>query len=688
MTLRELDLRSKYTSSNSDMMGEFLVPVLERSASYSRGVGYFSSSIFALAPAIFGDFFSKGGKMRLLCSQVFTPADFNELTNPQGEQESAQQLFERLENDLDATNTSRLMRALIAAGLLEMRIVKTPNQTGIFHDKIGVARDSEGFGISFVGSANESSAAWSGRVNHERLDVFCSWISEDAKRFEDHFAEFETNWGGLNPQLQLAEVITKGHAVANIELASEDIQKQLELSRKELMDARGEKVPAAVFALRGYQESAKQNWEAQERGIISFVTGGGKTITALSIVQDWIKKGSPAIIAVPSRVLVQQWESEARKFLPGAELLTATGDNSSIWRKLVGPLLAKQRDQDGAVIITTYSTLASDKMRMRLQNKADLLIVGDEVHRFGAPSIRGIANWLSPAASLGLSATTIRQYDEVGTDKIFDYFGPTLEPVYGLAEAINDNNLCPYRYQLVPCQMSDEETEEWDRLSREISKISARLSSAGSGTVKENLERELFDLLLGRSRILKKAERKVPLAAEILQENCKTGDRFLVYCEDVPQLEELKNELRSRSFGVVIHEYHSMNEKHNQRHLSHFAEEGGIMLAIRCLDEGVDIPSVNKALIISSSTSDREFIQRRGRVLRNHPKKSHSQIFDFYGVRADSMEPISKSELSRLSEFAENSENPNVKYEVRDLVRKAGADLGIVTRSEQGVRDE
>lgn len=623
--------------------------------------------------------------MRLLCSEIFTPGDFEELTTPPSEFESTEKLFERLESSPGVGNTSKLMRALIGSGLLELRVVKTNNQKGIFHDKIGVLRDEDGFGISFVGSANESSAAWSGRVNHERMDVFCSWVKEDSNRFEDHLAEFETNWDGLNPQLELVEVIKRGHTVANVEVAPQELQEQLELSKKELSELRGEKVSQALFSLRSYQEQAKENWRVNGRGIISFVTGGGKTLTALAIVRDWIEKGTPAIIAVPSRVLVHQWESEARKILPNVKLVTATSENSSTWRKLVGPILVTKEDQEGSVIITTYNTLASPKMQMRLRSKKDLLLVGDEVHRFGAPSIRGIADWLSPAAVLGLSATTIRQYDEVGTERIFDFFGETLDPVYGLSEAITDNNLCPYRYELIPCQLSNEETEEWDNLSLDIRKISARLSTNAAGPAKEQLEKELFELLLNRSKILKKASRKVPLASEILRQDWQTDDRFLVYCEDITQLEALKAELRRENFKAVIHEYHSMNSEANQRHLTHFAEEGGVMLAIRCLDEGVDIPSVNKALIISSSTSEREFIQRRGRVLRNHPKKSHSKIYDFFGVRPDTGDPVSKSELARLSEFAENCENSDVKYRVRDLIRRAGIEIDSQANSSTGV---
>jgi superfamily II DNA or RNA helicase len=161
-------------------------------------------------------------------------------------------------------------------------------------------------------------------------------------------------------------------------------------------------------------------------------------------------------------------------------------------------------------------------------------------------------------------------------------------------------------------------------------------------------------ILRQRARISKRASGKAAIARNVLAQNYRDGDRWLVYCNDVEHLREVRSEIDQLGFDVL--EYHSQDSGDHNATLNYFTNRGGVLLAIKCLDEGIDIPLINRALILASSTNPREYVQRRGRVLRRSPGKYSAQIYDVIVTGADGL-AITPSEVSRALEFAEDSRN-------------------------------
>lgn len=675
--LREANLQGEYSSSGSSLIDRFFSPALDSSKTYDRAAGYFSSSLFVLAPVAWTNFFNEGGTMRLLCSAELSPRDGKSVLQAGGGQLSRKTFEETWQNLLEVQDgelTSSLLRTLVYFGKLELRVATFRARAGLFHDKLGVFRDGEGNGVSFTGSANETWNAWSGFGNHESIDVFRSWDDRDVERVSGHQARFDEYWNGLRADLDVYGGEDLHEVILDRE-PDEDLDDILERMRKELRRAltglTGPTPPnPRRKVLRPYQESAISSWENNgRRGVISFATGGGKTLTAMEAIRRWSIEGGSTLVLVPTSILLGQWAAEVKSELPEASILRADSKAIFPWRKHINNFLSGSQDGRPRLVLATYKTASSKSFASLVTGGARLLVVGDEVHRFGAPDTRKIATSLSSGATLGLSATPLRKSDDEGTEAIFEYFGRQLEPVYSLSEAISDGNLVAYEFQYSHARLSEDEQTRWDELTIKIGQAAGRANSA-SGSSGEYLT----SLVNARARIAKTAHSKTGLAADIVIAQFEPGDRWLVYCETEAHLEEVRKAIRYRSPELTLMTYTSSNEEEHERVLAHFKDQGGVLLAIRCLDEGVDIPLINKAIIVSSSQSPREFIQRRGRVLRKAPGKSIAKLFDFLMEDANG-DVLSLAELDRLIEFGSDALNlgPSVTLKHRrDIEGKNG----------------
>jgi superfamily II DNA or RNA helicase len=273
-----------------------------------------------------------------------------------------------------------------------------------------------------------------------------------------------------------------------------------------------------------------------------------------------------------------------------------------------------------------------------------------------------------------MSATPERYGDSAGTAALFEYFGPVIPPEYTLADAINDHHLVPYEYHPKMVTLTGDECGEWAKLTKEISVAAARLKAAAAPS--ESLKGRLDLLLIQRARIAKKAERKLTVAQDVLHAY-KPGQRWLVYCEDQEQLGRVVS--MTRAWCQDVMEYHSSMTGDPGATLQWFQQYGGILVAIACLDEGVNIPSISHALILASSQNPRQFIQRRGRILRTHHTKRFAVVFDaLVSPEHVDDEPtqasLLKSELRRSLEFAETAMNPSARAALRQIAITAGID--------------
>lgn len=663
MVLRDLRLERSYRSGRDVLLDDFYVPCLQEAVAYDRAVGYFSSTLYHVVALAFSDFVKRDGHMRLVCSPALTPEDFVAMKDADEIGRYAEATvradLEMLLARPEAVPATRFLATLIANDIVDVRIAFADHPSGLFHDKLGVFEDAEGKRVSFVGSANETWRAWG--LNHESFDVFCSWKNEEnLLRTRDHTDHFGRLWRGREPGVRIAPLqqVTRDQLIA---IADDDLDDSIEAVRSLHL---GRPPPVTGRSLMDHQRLVLESWEANgHHGIVNFATGAGKTLTAIEGIKRWTNNGGAALIIVPGRELHSQWIRELESELPDAQILPAgAGSNKAAWQQLLPIFSAPGKPVQGRrIVVATNMTFASDDFQRRIRGGDHLLIVADEMHRAGSPVVVKVLQHTECGAALGLSATFRRQFDEDGTNRLVDFFGPVLMPVIGLAEALMLNMLVPYDYRLHELRLEDDEMQQYVHLTKRIGLM------VRQGASPNDANSPLQMLLIRRARILKQARSKVPMAAQILREEYKAGDRWLVYCDDVSQLKALTTECLDAGLPALEF-YADMNSDRDAviRSLSH---HGGIVIAIRCLDEGIDIPVTDHALIIASSTIEREYIQRRGRVLRHAPgtTKVSAEVHDLMLV--DSIGgALTKNEALRALEFVRLARNSAARERLKAIV--------------------
>jgi superfamily II DNA or RNA helicase len=333
-------------------------------------------------------------------------------------------------------------------------------------------------------------------------------------------------------------------------------------------------------------------------------------------------------------------------------------------------------------------TARKTEFRSRLHQGDHLLLIADEVHQIGSPdNSQLLQTHVGPR--MGLSATPTRFGDPDGTARLFDYFGPIIEPVVTLQDAIASGRLVPYEYHPHPVQLTASESENWKQLTTLIIREVARgpKDRDGQPLVADRVKL----LLIQRARIAKKAVNKVALASNVLRAAFQADQRWLVYCEDLEQLSAVLAALRR--IGLQAAEYYSEMQGDKTATLEWLQRFGGIVVSIRCLDEGVDIPEVSHALILASSQNPRQFIQRRGRVLRKAPDKYMAVIHDAVVVPPSAeLEPeqlaLARAELARALEFCMSAINKNGSEEIADIASQLGISFDVLTASGVEEADE
>jgi superfamily II DNA or RNA helicase len=651
--LTDVDVLTSYRTGSEDPVAQLLLPSFSHSVAYDRASGYFRSSVLSLISESLPDFIRAGGMIRLVCSPSLSAADVQilsgevtdaaEITTEILTSSVARDIASLLESNELATCT-RVLATLVRFGFLKIKFAVRPAGDGLYHEKIGIFSDDGGNAISFIGSANETWSGWSPYGNYESIEAFASWhAGSDAKRISGHREHFERLWNGIEAGVSTYS-LPEAIEAKLLEVSFDDIDAAFEDGNLRLSAAR---------QLRDHQQEALDAWEAAgRRGILAHATGSGKTFTAITAIARHLDAGSPAVVVVPSQLLLAQWESELRAEIPHAVILLGGGGHTS-WRRpgKLRAMTTRNPEMPPRIVLATMQTASSAEFRGLVADGEHLLLVADEVHQLGSPTHRALLD-LNPGARLGLSATPQRYGDPDGTSSIMEFFGGIVHTV-NLAQAVGRGLLVPYEYFPHSVYLDDEEAQQWADLSRAIGRA---LSSADDkrGVTSELAKR----LLIRRARIAKKATNKTEVAVQILRKNFEAGQSWLVYCEDLDQLKTVRAALDEA--GLRSLQYHSNMSGSPLETLRLFASEGGILVSIRCLDEGVDIPRVDHALILASSQNPRQYIQRRGRVLRHAIAKDIARLHDVL-VCVDSIErqpsqtQLVKTELNRALEFAESS---------------------------------
>lgn len=671
--LSALSLADQYRTGENDPVVGFYRPCLLNAREYCRAVGYFRSSVYLIIGPATVEFAKRGGKIRLVCSPDLDGSDATTISEGYAARQA--RLETTLSDEIDglmATERTayrlRILSTLVASGALDIHIAIRPSAGGIYHEKIGIFKDAFGAIVSFLGSANETWNGWHFAGNHEAIEVFRSWKDHgDAERVTRHDAYFERLWNGLVPGI---EVVPFPEA-ARRKLTSKALGSIEEVE----IESIGEPVARPPRRTpHPHQTAALEAWRAAgRRGVLEHATGSGKTFTAIMALKEHLETGGPVLVLVPSRLLLDQWEAELREEIPDAALIVA-GAGHSKWRQ---PGRLRSMTAAGAfrlkrIILTTMQTAATEDFRRAVHGGPHLMIVADEVHQSGSSHHSKIFE-IDAGPRLGLSATPKRYGDPEGTARIFGYFGPVVPPRFTLNDAIRSKRLVQYAYHPHPIHLTSEEAQEWKRLTLLIVREMAPRTDDGPKPVSEKARM----LLIRRSRIAKKASAKIALAADVLSEAYEKGQRWLVYCEDGEHLALTMEALRAKGLSPV--EYHTGMDGDRAAAMAWFRSFAGILVAIKCLDEGVDIPAVDHALILASSQNPRQFIQRRGRVLRTATDKTLAVIHDAVVVPLSLEEEpeqlaLLKSELVRAIEFADSAVNKMAGAEIRAVAASLGFD--------------
>lgn len=667
--LTDIEWVDRYATGRDDLVKSFYDPALQATQIYDRATGYFRSSFYSLTRDTVAAFALRGGRIRLICSPELDEADVEALQRGesarQASDDALRQELARILAHPHAASGAEILAALYAHESLEIRLA-VPVGSGIFHDKFGVFTDARGARVSFSGSVNETWHAWHPYGNHESFEVFTSW-GREAQRPAAHALHFEQIWSNRTEGLEV---------VAPSDEALAELRKRAQRNPVEILEQATERTRSnRPRLLMDHQRQALRAWHNAGRcGILKHATGSGKTITALEAIREHLWAGGAALVLVPSILLVEQWDEEINRNLSDLDIAVLhAGGGHTEWRSRLRAFTSSRGNP--RLTIATIATASSDDFLQRIEGGGHLLVVADEVHRMGAPQAAHALR-INTGPRLGLSATPERAGDPMGTDRIMSYFGGVVPPEFTLADAVAAGRLCRYDYHIHPVSLTSEEQDQWEVLSAEIQKLAARAEGDDPPNL-SSMDPYLKHLLIKRARIAKGAAQKASCIARVLEREYKIGDRWLIYCDNTDQLTDVRRELADR--GISSMPYHASMKSDRDATLKRFERDGGIVVAIKCLDEGIDIPAVSHALIAASSRNPREFIQRRGRVLRVHEGKTRAVVHDLVVnpptvSEGDPFRSLILGELARAEEFADHAENESAAIAIRKIAITHGVD--------------
>ena len=676
-SLRSLGLQSRYRSDTDSLARDFYQPALSVSKSYSRAVGYFTSASLGLLAEGLQPFYEAGGNLRIVASPQLTEDDIEDIRLGYEVREVMEKAITRPLTDFsddDLVRNLGVLGRLIAEGRADMKIafLDGPRGIGIYHEKIGFFQDDLGDIVALSGSANET---YLGMVaNFESIDVYRSWLPGDDERASRIARDFDELWANNTPGLSVLPF------------------PRVAMERLEAICASAEALPESVirveprettfalpmdFELRDYQQQAIRAWlQHGGRGVLRMATGTGKTKTALAAAVHVARASRDAeqplalLVVAPFTHLVDQWLDELRDF--GVQAV-GVYESSSRWTPVLVDQLASARAGQRPLVamVATNASLALPKFQGLISNVGiRLMFIGDEAHNLGSKRMLQLLP-SSATYRMALSATPERWFDDEGTQALIDYFGPIVYEL-GLGEAIAMGALSRYNYFPRLVALTGEESELYADVSAQIASLVAH-----DEDLREVEEGPLGALLRRRAAILGHAAGKVAVftddAAARLDQwwqlaYCAEGTRPLAdgYADEPGQLQLVLAAL-GRDLQTTAHPYTADTSRPLRRRLLERFGTGDdlrFLVAMRCLDEGVDIPDARIAYLLASSSNPRQFIQRRGRILRRAPGKERADIYDYLAIPTE-VGPgfreldrrLMRRELQRASEFAKLADN-------------------------------
>ncbi|MBC8507223.1 MAG: DEAD/DEAH box helicase family protein [Chloroflexi bacterium] len=672
---QSLLIEDEYRGFRTNVVKDFYIPVLSKTKIYKRAVGFFSSSsLLEISQGITG-LVKNNGRIQLISSPHLSEDDYKAIQKGYFERDHLNKiLINRLSEPINYFEQQRLnlLANLIKEGTLDVKIAFLKNKSGLglYHEKMGLVEDFSGNQVAFSGSLNESLTAF--RLNYESIDVFCSWKNQDQlKRVNSKASAFISIWDNDEINIDTIEIPEVKDEIINRYLNSKpnlDIDFDEYFSSADTWSTKGKSSDQEVtipenISLYEYQIEAINNWRDNNfRGIFDMATGTGKTFTALGGIVNLYEHTNgelAVIIACPFQHLVEQWVEDIVIF--GINPIIGYSKSSQKdWKTKLSNAIRDQKlkvpGKEFFCFVTTNATFRSDFVKSQIKKiKGNALLVADEAHNFGAKSLQTLLpeNF---KYRLALSATIVRHGDEIGTQAIFNYFGEKCIK-YTLERAIAEKKLTEYYYYPVLVTLTNDELEVYKELTRRISKC-IYIDKFG----KETLTELGKQLAIKRSRIVAGAFNKLATLKEQIHPHLDES-HILVYCgaasiidpdidetpisaDDLRQIDQVTYMLGDE-LQMQVSQFTSREDVKERKILKKEFESGDMLqalIAIKCLDEGVNIPKIKTAFILASTTNPKEYIQRRGRVLRLADGKEYSIIYDFLTIPYDLTQAGSQTE--------------------------------------------
>lgn len=691
---------------------------LKNSTEFDLKLGYFSSAAISVLSEGFATFISRGGYMRLIINHIVSKKDKEAISDGMlGNIIDCADLsnFQYLKSTFDEYQELffRCLAYMISQKRIDIRIIKPQGKNGIAHTKSGQFRDGDSI-TAFTGSANFTISGLFNNIEEIKIDrsdsvdrMVQNRIIKQRKDFDAIISGEKKGIEFLSPK-DLVEAISANYGDSDIEelLDVERKLKEVKKSNKPITTVVQDELTVASPSFpydkpRDYQMLAFENWKNNgQKGLFAMATGTGKTITSLNCLLEIYKRNGyyKAVILVPTITLVNQWEKECWKFNFG-NIIKVYSKNTE-WRSKIELLQMAEKyckpnePTQNFIIISTYVSFARENVFSVLNSfeRAKVLFIADEAHNMGSPSILKRLSTINYLRRIGLSATPERQFDEDTNKKLYRFFGAeekfTFE--YSMEEAIQKGVLCRYYYYPHLVKLTDEEMANYVELSEKISKYFNY--NSGEFDKKDDI---LMGLLLARKRIIHKAANKLDAFKKIIEERYEKNGNLKYSLIYVPEgnkpdyfpeadlfdkaeqvaddavsdhLIDIYTETVMRVDKYITVRKFVSGQKDRDEILSEFAKgKLQVLTSMKCLDEGVDVPRSELAIFCASTGNPRQFIQRRGRVLRKHPDKYIAEIHDLVvapkvsstSASYNMEQSLLKGELLRVKNFSMLSENPS-----------------------------
>ena len=670
MSFKDLDIKFSYISfGDENIASSFLVPALKCAKRYRRSVGFFSSSVFSQIIDGIVVLSRNKGKIEIIASPQLTEEDRQAIElGYQKRDEIVQSVFTKAfidEIDCFDDEKLKLLAALIANGTLDIKIAVTES-SGIYHDKLGILDDFDGNTLVFYGSANETESGY--KNNYEKIRVVKGWISSNQENVVDECNEFQSLWDDNN---KFVKVYDYG------KIAKKNILEVVE-SRRQNHD-RYNLMPIKLF---DYQEEAISAWiKNSYNGFYVMATGTGKTWTAIFSAKKLVEK-TPALIVVcaPYKHLVKQWSEDIQIAFPEAKIILVSSENI-YWESQIKEEFIRKKyyKNNQIIIISTIASFMSSRFAETINNsQEEKMLIVDEAHRFTnrSATISSVYKY-----KLGLSATPFSGISAEKGLELMKWFGGMVFNL-PIEKALEKGFLVKYNYYPIYVTATESDEQKFNIYTRQI------ISCFKNGVCINH--DQLVRSVRNRLRTISMAQEKNTRINEIINKVLEK-DHIVVYCGD-GKLYDKDSEGEERHIRYIKrilseHGYRSSqftaSESMNERVALVDAFNNGeisALAAIRCLDEGINIPSIKSALILSSNDDYREFVQRRGRILRKYSGKEYANIYDVIVLpQSQDMDTWARIELRRFYEYARLATNwPNLEKELKEHLSSYGLTIDDV----------